>query len=459
MKRTALSILLLAAFSSSAHADGGLPEKLVFVKRYTYGSSHFYTDFIDGVENFGGNLCILDVKSGKVIDLLPPMKDGIFGRFDLSFDARRIVFDWKKSPREGFRIYEVGVDGRGLRQLTFRPDDEDERIAKYDNSAHGGTARMYFHQTDDMHPCYLPDGRIIFTSSRCEYGTLCDGPDHLSSAILHRMDGDGQNLRKMTNSAVSEFSPSVMEDGWVLYTRWEYVDKGQLGIKCLWAMRPDGSGSREIYGNDIPFPPTMLHGRQIPGFAHLFVMLGTPHFPQSGIGTVIRVDTTKNIRTREPMTYITPHVDIRQEEGWNHLVDGRWVRHTRGPLYMDPFPLSATRFLVSHHPDPDKPWNDLRAYGLYLIDASGGHELIYKDAEFSCWQPVPLVPRKRPPILPVQADAELAKKNLAVCIVQDVHRGLEGVERGEVKWLRIIEQIPRPWACRRTWEPAVATRA
>ena len=96
-------------------------------------------------------------------------------------------------------------------------------------------------------------------------------------------------------------------------------------------MRPDGSGSKEIYGNDIQFPPTMLHGRQIPGHSNLFVMLGTPHYPQSGIGTVIRVDTTKNPRTREPMTYITPHVDIRQEPGWNHLVDGKWVRHTNGP--------------------------------------------------------------------------------------------------------------------------------
>jgi len=462
MKYTGLFLLVAlaaGAFTAAAHAGEPQFDKLVFVKRYTYHSSHFYTDFIDGVGNFGGNLCILDVNSGKVTDLLPEMKGGIFGRFDLSFDARRIVFDWKKAPREGFRIYEVGVNGSGLRQLTFRPDDEDARIAKYDNSANGGTARMYYHQTDDMHPCYLPDGGIIFTSSRCEYGTLCDGPDHLTTAVLHRIDGDGRNMQKLTNSAVSEFSPSIMEDGWVLYTRWEYVDKGQLGIKCLWAMRPDGSGSKEIYGNDIQFPPTMLHGRQIPGRSNLFVMLGTPHYPQSGIGTVIRVDTTRNIRTREPMTYVTPHVDIRQEAGWNHLVGvtgsntGRWVRHTRGPLYMDPFPLSDTQFLVAYN--PDKKWNDVRAYGLYLIDDSGGHELIYKDPEFSCWQPTPLRPRKRPPLLPANCNAELAKRNLAVCMVQDVYRGMEGVRRGEVKWIRILEQIPRPWACRRTWQPAI----
>jgi len=153
------------------------------------------------------------------------------------------------------------------------------------------------------------------------------------------------------------------------------------------------------------------------------------------------------------MTYITPHVDIRQEAGWNHLVDGKWTRHTNGPLYMDPFPLSDKQFLVSYN--PDKSWKDVRAYGLYVIDDQGNHDLIHKDEEFSCWQPTPLKPRKRPPVMPNQCDPELAKKKLAVCIVQDVYFGMEGVERGSVKWIRVLEQIPRPWACRRTWQPAI----
>jgi hypothetical protein len=432
-------------------------DRLLFVKRYTYHSSHFYTDFIDGCGNYGGNLCVLDRKTGEVTDLVPEMADGIFGRFDLHFSAAKVVFDWKRSKREGFRIFEIRLDpetGRRLgevRQLTFPPDDEEARIKKYDNSFLGGTARMYYHQTDDMHPCYLPDGGICFTSTRCEYGTLCDAPDVLSTTVLYRMDGDGKHLEKLTNSAVSEFSPSVMADGRILYTRWEYVDKGQLGIKCLWAMHPNGSGSVEVYGNNIQYPPTLIHGRQIPGRGDLFVVLGTPHYPQSGIGTVIRLNMLKNIRTREPMTYITPHVDIRQEPGWNHLVDGKWVRHTNGPLYMDPYPLSAEQFLVSHN--PDKPWKDVRAYGLYLIDEAGNHSLLYKDAEFSCWQPYPLRPRTTPPVVPDARDSELAGKNLAVCMVQDVYHGMEGVERGSVKYLRVMEQVPRPWECRRFWDP------
>jgi hypothetical protein len=144
--------------------DGGHPllnfERLLFVKRQTYHSSHFYTDFIDGCTRYGGNLCVLEVKTGKVAELVPELKGGIFGRFDLHFDADKVVFDWKKAPQEGFRIYEIDIDpstglrtGSEVRQLTFRPDDEDARIAKYDNSFTGAWGGRYYHQTDDLNPC------------------------------------------------------------------------------------------------------------------------------------------------------------------------------------------------------------------------------------------------------------------------------------------------------------------
>jgi len=439
-------------------------DKLVFVKRNTCTSDHYYTDHINDRSKPGGGLCVLNLRSGAVTNLTRELKNGWFGRFDLSFDARKIVFGWKKSAKEGYRIYEVGIDpstglpsmnsgsidrtSGGLRQLTFPAKDEAELVAKY-GKARGGL--WYHHGTDDMHPCYLPDGDIVFVSTRCRYGVLCNNDDVFTTTVLYRMDPDGRNIRKLTNSALSESSPCIMPDGRILYTRWEYVEKGHIGAKCLWAMKPDGSGSVEIYGNDITYPPSFTYGRPIPGTAGRYVFLGTPHCFPNSLGTVIRIDTNKDIRTREPMTYMTPQVDIRTEKGfWYRQSSGKWRRDAggTGPLFKDPYPLSDKLFLVAHKPTGPK-WSDPAAYGLFLLNGRGEVRLVHKAAGISCWQPYPLRARRKPPVLKTAFDAKLAGANQAVCVVTDVYHGLEGVPRGTVRHIRIMEQVPRPWSARR----------
>jgi len=429
-------------------------DRIVFVRRNTGTADHYYTDHVNDRSKPGGNLCVLSLRDGKVAELVPEMRKGWFGRFDISFDARRIVFGWKKSPNVGYRIYEVCIDPAtgerqgGVKQLTFPEEAEAELVKEYGKKRQG---HYYHHGTDDMHPCYLPDGDIVFVSTRCRYGILCNNDDVFTTATLHRMDADGKNLRKLTNSAVSESSPCVMADGRVLYTRWEYVDKGHIGAKCLWAMRPDGTGSVEIYGNTISYPPTFIYGRPIPGKTSEFVFLGTPHCRPNSIGTVIRVDTRKGIRTRDAMTYMTPNVDVRTEKGyWYRQPSGEWKQDANGcgPLFKDPYPLTDEFFLVAHKPAGPK-WDDPKAYGLYLLEAGGKVELLYNDPTFSCWQPFPLRKRPKPPVLSSPVDAGLAEQNQAVCVVTDVYHGLEGVERGTIKYIRILEQVPRPWAARR----------
>ncbi|MCX6901094.1 MAG: hypothetical protein NT105_20665 [Verrucomicrobia bacterium] len=447
---TATVILLLLFLATNAWSDGGLAEKIgcdkiLFVKRFTYNSNHYYTEFINSTWQPGGNLCILDLKTGRVRELVPQLKGGVFERFDLSFDARRVVFAWKKAPLEGYRIYEVRIDGTGLRQLTFPPPDEAELVRKYK------LTNLYHHGTDDMQPCYLPDGGIAFISTRCQYGILCDGSDNFTTTVLYRMDANGKNLRRLTNSSVSEASPVMMPDGRILYTRWEYFDKGAVSVKCLWAMRPDGTASAEIFGNDIALPPTLLYGRPIPGVANRYVVLGAPHYPQNGVGTVIRLDVDKDIRTREPMTYMTPFVDIRNEGGFVfRQPDGSWRedREGRGPLFKDPYPLSEKSFLVAHKPD-GPVWNDAKAYSLCLLDDRGEAREFYRDPGISCWLPYPLKPRRVPPVLNSSVNRELADRNQAICVVADVYHGLENVPRGTIKHIRILEQIPRPWGARR----------
>lgn len=440
-----LSWFFLAALPVLAAPDF---DKLLFVKRHTYGANHYYTEYINSPWMPGGNLCVLDLKTGRVREVVPQLRGGVFERFDVSFDATSILFAWKASAQSGYRIYEVNVDGSGLRQVTFPQPDEEELVQNY------RVAPVYHHGTDDMQPCYLPDGGIAFISTRCRFSILCDGSDDLTTTVLYRMDRDGRNLRKLTNSSVSESSPVMMPDGRILYTRWEYVDKGVVSVKCLWAMRPDGTASSEIYGNDIALPPTLLYGRPIPGAANKFIVCGTPHYPQNGVGSVIRLDMDKSIRTREPMTSLTPDVDVRDEGGFVFR-DGNGAWHPdpagRGPLFKDPYPLSEKRILVAHKPAGPE-WKDPKGYGIYELDESGCVTLVYRDPEISCWLPYPLKPRPVPPVLSTPLDEELAEARQAVCVVADVYQGLEKVPRGSIKFIRVLEQVPRPWAARRRWK-------
>ena len=420
-------------------------EEILFIKRFTYTSSHYYTEYIDSRWTPGGGIYALSLTDGSVRCLTSGLPGGVFGRMGLSFDATRVVFDWKRSSDEGYRIYEVGIDGRGLRLVLPPPGNEAELVKKYRNK--------YHHGTDDMHPCYLPDGGIAFVSTRCQYGTLCDGPDIFTTTVLYRMDRDGRNLRQLSFSPLSEATPTVTPDGRILYTRWEYVDKGTVVVKCLWAMRPDGTGSSEVFGNDIRFPSTLIQGRAIPGAPNHYVALGCPHCPQNTLGTVIRINTNLPIRTELPMTYLTPGVRVLAESGW-HFRDpgtGRVVfdRSGNGPLFRDPYPLDRDHFLVAHKPRGYGPWHSPNGYGLYLLDSSGKVQLLYRDPEISCWQPIPVRPRKTPPVIRGATDPVLAEKGLARCIVVDIYRGMEGVERGTIKYIRVLEQVPRPWSARR----------
>ena len=161
--------------------------------------------------------------------MAPQLAEGIFDRYDLSFDAQRVVFGYRRPRREGFRIYEIGIDGTGLRPITRPPADEDERIAKYGQTSAGDNwygSLAYRFWTDDLHPCYLPDGGICFASTRCEHGVLCTPAHYLACTNLYRVDGDGGSLKRLSYGALSEFTPTLMEDGRILYNRWEYVYKG-----------------------------------------------------------------------------------------------------------------------------------------------------------------------------------------------------------------------------------------
>jgi len=455
-------------------------EEIVFVKRKPYSSDHYYTDINNGTspdrflpEN-GIYIYNLRTRSERPVVTAAnlPGGKGFIGMIGLSFDAKKILFDFRQDPGAGFRIWEVNVDGTGLRQVSFPPADEAEKVARWHPSWH----------TDDIHPCYLPDGDIIFSSTRNEHTVLCGGSSHLVAPGLHRMHPDGSHVKQLTHSPVSEFCPVVLDDGRVMYHRWEYIDKGARVAKTVWSMNPDGTRPEELYGLADDDTTVYMYPRPIPGNDHRFVCAGTCHYPQGGcFGAILLVDFGKGVRSRGPdpdeagyvqwddrypVVNITPHVFIkrRMEPGWHFLTkEGKYVHDPKGQsghLYTHPYPVNDHEFLVSYKVNPSDHYKEVaNAYALYLIDIEGNHRLVHADPNFSCWHPLPLVARRVPPVLESSRDPQYAAGNQGLCVLTNVYQGMDGVAPGEVKWLRINEALPRYWSTGRRWNPSLSSSA
>ena len=357
-----------------------------------------------------------------------------------------------------------------MRQVSQAPADEEQKIARWGKAWH----------TDDIHPCYLPDGKIMFSSTRSEHTVLCGGSAALVAPTLHRMTANGTGVEQLTNSPVSEFCPVVLNDGRVMFHRWEYIDKGARVGKTVWTMLPDGSRPQELYGVADDTTTVYMYPQPLPGEDGRIVCVGTCHFPQGGcLGAVMLIDTNHPNRERGPdpdeegfaqwddkyaVTNLTPHVFIerRTEPGWHlRTADGRYVHNRNGQgghLYTHPWPVSETQFLVSYKVDPADHYKNVpNAYALYLLDTKGNHRLIHKDDELSCWHPTPLVAREVPRQLRPTRDPAIAKRGKALCIVTDITLGMAGVKPGEVKWLRINEALPRYWSTGRRWSSSLSS--
>lgn len=455
-------------------------EEIVFVKRKPYSSDHYYTDIDNGTspDRFlpENGIYIYNLRTRRERPVVTaaqlPGGQGFIGKISLSFDARKILFDFRQDPRSGFRIWEVQTDGAGLRQVSTAPADEADKAARWRPGWH----------TDDIHPNYLQDGDIIFSSTRNEHTVLCGGSSHLVAPGLHRMRPDGTHVESLTNSPVSELCPLVLDDGRVMYHRWEYIDKGARVAKTVWAMNPDGSRPQELYGVADDTTTIYMYPQPLPGSDRRFVCVGTCHFPQGGcLGAIMLVDYGRGMRERGPdpdqpdyiqgdgrypVVNITPEVFIerRTEAGWHfRTADGRYVHDKEGRsghLFTHPYPVSDHQFLVSYKVRAADHYKDVpNAYAIYLIDLDGNRRPVYADEQLSCWHPLPLRPRPVPPKMDAPRDAEFAARGEAVCVLTNVYQGMEGIRPGEVKWLRINEALPRLWSTGRRWQPSLSSAA
>jgi len=384
--------------------------KILFIKRhtvrasfygYTEGQSDGYTE-----KHFlpGSSLCLLDLSSGEpVVTTLLDDPTGVIRDLDVSYDGARALFAWKKGPAitdDDYHLYEMDMATREIRQITHG-----KGVADYEGR-------------------YLPSGDLVFASTRCVQAVDCWQTD---VSNLYTCDKDGRYLRRLGFDQVHTTYPNVLNDGRVVYTRWDYNDRGQVYPQPLFQMNPDGTGQTEYYGNNSWFPTTTHHARAIPGSSKVVAVLHGHHSWQAG--KLALIDRNKGTQEAAGVQLIAPTRETKAVRVDAYGQDEELFRH--------PYALSETEFIVAMTPDKKARHNRHSRFGLYYIDAEGDRELLHYDPNVSCAHPIALRPRKKPPARPSLVDYA---KDHGVYFVQDVHvgPGLKGVARGSIEKIRVV---------------------
>ena len=344
---------------------------------------------------------------------------------DLSFDARRVMFSFcDHTPTDPnlrqFFLWEIGTDGKGLRRLTGRATDR--------------TAGEEGRQTslvEDFDPCYLPDGGLAFVSTRPQTHIRCQyGGRYFANFLLYRCDADGRNIRQLSFAEAPEWKPSLLDDGRIVYSRWDYTNRHSYHFQSIWVTHPDGTATASLYGNLTRNPCNSAEPRQIPG-SHKLVCTAAAHHGYTA-GSIIVVDPRAGLDGLEPITRVTPEVAFPETEGW--------------PVgaFTTPWPLSEDLFLAAYTPEPlakEGKLQSANAYAIYLVDTLGGRELIYRDPQVSCVSPMPLVPRPKPPVLPSALAA--AAEPTGTFYIQNIYQSSQPIAPGSIAGVRVVRVFPQ----------------
>ncbi len=411
MKKILMTLCLLCSVTQAVHEFADTPalqdHLILFSTRRQYKKDHHNTAtiFQKGEVNEKsydppGKIKLLNPTTGEVTTLVDAGPSGIARDPELSADGTRVIFSMRKSMDDDYHVYEINLDGTGLRQLT---------------SLTG---------VSDIDPVYLPDGKIIFSSTREPKFCMCNR--HIM-ANLYRMDGDGANIHQIGKSTLFEGHGTVMEDGRILYDRWEYVDRNFGDAQGLWTVNPDGTMHSIFYGNNTPSPGGIIDARQIPGTQQAIAVFGSCH--DRPWGALAILNRNKGIDGADGVEHIWPAsaLELIGQGNWDTFKKVR-------PRYEDPFPLSQTEFLCAR----TISGNDERT-GIYLIDTEGNEELLYEDpAGFGCFDPMPVVARENARAKPDIRNFDGANGTF---YVQNVYEGthMENVQHGEVNYLRVVE--------------------
>jgi len=395
---------------------------ILFVTRHQYRSHYHAIDTLFHTKEFnpdrgiehadlfqgGGSIKTLDVKTGKVTTLLK-VPNGIARDPDIHFDGKRFVFALRRDKHEDYRICEMATDGGELRQLT-----KAEGVCDFD-------------------PIYLPDDSIVFSSTREPKYNMCSRD---IAANLFRMEADGANIHQITRNTLFDNHAELMPDGRILYARWEYVDRNFGDAHGLWTVNPDGTNQAVYWGNNTAVPGAAFNAHLLPGTQQVLCIFG-PHHDRLW-GALAIIDRRRGIDGRPGVVRTWPAESIDWIRMGGRFDCDRFSRVK--PKYEDPWPLSEKYFLCS------RMTGDGEKTGIYMVDIFGNEVLLHAEGP-GCYDPMPIQPRRRPPVIPSRRDFNGGD---GVLYVADVYQGthMAGVKRGTVKWLRVVESPEK-----RHWSP------
>ena len=371
-------------------------DKLVVIKRHEITASHVYTYHYEGFKAGGGLYVVsLHDPNSQAIELVSSPTGQILD-CDLSHDGRTILFSWRRKQDEGYHLWTIDVDGSNLKQLT-------------DGQWH------------DYNGCWLPDGDVAFLTTRAPQFAYCW---HAPVGILHRMAADGTNLRKLSANYLNDFTPNVLEDGRIIYSRWEYVDRPAIPIQSMWTVNPDGTALSAFFGNRVLSPGTFMEARSIPGTGKVICTMTGHNGPTRGAIGVI--DRSRGVNSQAAIENVTPDVPVPNVDQGNGNTSG-------SKQYSCPYPLDAERFLVS-------------ARGPLLVRTiSGECQAVALEAPDDGMQYLvaqPIRRRYRPPV--IAPSPPEATGQFATVFLQNVYNGLEPyVRRGEVKSIRVVREMQK----------------
>jgi len=386
-------------------------EKLLLVKRSTKSPrlglpQNWQGNCALSRSGYDNEIALLDMKdpAGKLKTIYRPSGSEFVGDVELHFDADKMMFS-SLDARKRWQVYEIGADGKGLHQVTSGRDAD----------------------VDNYDPVYLPDGRIIFGSTRCFQGVPCvGGGNSVANLYLMNAERDPNSVRQITFEQDHNWCPTIMHDGRIMYARWEYSDTPHYFTRLMMSMNPDGTQQFELYGSNSYWPNSTFYARPCPGHPTRFVAVISGHHGVPRQGELILFDPAQGRHEASGVVqripgYGQPVEPIIRDQ----LVNSSW------PRFLHPWPLNDKYFLVSCQKTQKDTWD------LYLVDVFDNMLLLHREAGFAMFEPVPLQARPTPPSIPDKVD--LTRKD-AIVYLTDIYEGpgLAGVPRGTVKKLRLF---------------------